>query len=61
MQPMVSAMRVDRATPMPSTPTITLATPEDAGVTFLDTPRTSIVADVVDATVVDDGGIMFIN
>jgi hypothetical protein len=61
MQPMVSAMRVDRATPLPPSPTITLASPEDAGVTFLDTPRTSIAADVVEATVVDDDGIVFIN
>lgn len=61
LQPMVSAMRVDRAAPMPASPAITLATPEDSGVTFIDTPRTSIVADVVEATVVDDGGIVFIN
>jgi hypothetical protein len=60
MQPMVAAMRVDRATPRPA-PVITLASPEDAGVTFLDTPRTNVVTDVVEATVVDDDGIVFIN
>ena len=61
LQPTASAVRVDRAAPRPAAPTITLATPGDSGVTFIDTPRTSIVAEVVEATVVDDGGIVFIN
>ena len=62
LQPMVAAMRVDRAAaPRPAAQMITLASPEDAGVTFLDTPRTSIVAEVVQASVVDDDGIVFIN
>ena len=61
MQPMVSAMRVDRAAPLPASPTITLASPEDAGVTFLDTPRRSVISEVVEATIVDDSGIVFIN
>jgi ubiquitin-protein ligase len=62
MQPMVSAMRVDRATSLTPSPTITLATPQDAGVTFLDTPRSNVVtAEVVEADVVDDDGIVFIN
>ncbi len=61
LQPTVSATRVDRAAPRPAAPTITISSPEDAGVTFIDTPRASIVAEVVEATVVDDGGIVFIN
>lgn len=61
LQPLVAASRVDRPAPRPPQPTITLATPEDNGVMFLDTPRTTVIAEVVDATVVDDGGIVFIN
>jgi ubiquitin-protein ligase len=62
MQPMVAAMRVDRAATQPSTPTITLTSPDNSGVTFIDVPRTSIAAsEVVEATVVDDDGIVFIN
>ena len=61
LQPVVSAMRVDRAA-RPHQPTIALALPEDAGVMFLDTPRRSAIAgEVVEATVVDDSGIVFIN
>ncbi|MCE9528468.1 MAG: ubiquitin-conjugating enzyme E2 [Planctomycetales bacterium] len=61
LQPIGSVTRVDRPAPRPAPPTITLATPQDAGVTFLDTPRTSVIAEVVEATVVDNDGIVFIN
>jgi ubiquitin-protein ligase len=64
MQPLISAMRLDRPAPLPRAPqTITLATPDDAGVTFLDPPprSTIVTTEVVEATVVDDGGIVFIN
>ena len=61
LQPMVAAMRVDRPESPRPTPVIALALPEDTGVTFLDTPRISIVAEVVQASVAEDDGIVFIN
>ena len=64
LQPVISAMRFDRAVPLPHVPqTITLAAPEDAGVVFLDAPprSTMVTAEIVEASIVDDGEIVFIN
>lgn len=62
LQPVLSAMCVDSGARTPRMPqAITLSTGEDAGVVFLDTPRTAVLAEVVEASAVDDGEIVFIN